>query len=268
MGRIDENPTPVNYQEQQEVEMHHQAREDDDDVDYEPVNTQQYGQQQQPEKHNPPQNLRPQSYPPPSRHDYGNYSQPPPHGQYQSSFPPKSAVQFPPQAPPPNYSPYHQPPPHNIHAQPSPAPAMGVAQYQQFTEGWTTGLFDCFEDPTNALVTACFPCVTFGQIAEILDNGQTPCATSGMLYGVIAFCIAVPCIMSCTYRTKIRSRFSLIESPAPDWITHCFCEWCALCQEYRELQHRGLDPAIGWQGNLVKNQQVATNPPINQTMRG
>lgn len=24
-----------------------------------------------------------------------------------------------------------------------------------------------------ALITACFPCVTFGQVAEILDNGTT-----------------------------------------------------------------------------------------------
>ncbi|KAL4351996.1 hypothetical protein GQ457_06G039030 [Hibiscus cannabinus] len=56
-----------------------------------------------------------------------------------------------------------------------------------------------------------------------------------------AFCIGMPC----TYRTKLRSKFGLPEAPAPDWVTHFLCEWCALCQEYRELQHRGWDPSLG-----------------------
>ncbi|KAL5726262.1 hypothetical protein ACHQM5_009317 [Ranunculus cassubicifolius] len=122
------------------------------------------------------------------------------------------------------------------------------------TVGWSTGLFDCMDDPTNAVITACCPCFTFGQIAEIIDNGHTTCATSGILYGCIAAFIGVPCLISCGYRSKLRSKYDLIEVPAADWITHCFCEWCALCQEYRELKNRGLDPAIGWQGNMMKNQ--------------
>lgn len=77
------------------------------------------------------------------------------------------------------------------------------------------------------------------------------CGTSGLLYGMIACLIALPCIMSCTYRTKMRNMYGLYESPAPDWIVHCLCEWCALCQEYRELQARGLDPTIGKNRNLT-----------------
>ncbi|KAK6261306.1 hypothetical protein QUC31_007122 [Theobroma cacao] len=112
-------------------------------------------------------------------------------------------------------------------------------------DGWKTGLFDCMDDPMNALITVCFPCVTFGQVAEIVDEGHTSCGTSGLLYGLIAFFIGVPCILSCAYRTKLRNKLGLVESPAPDWVTHCFCDWCALCQEYRELQQRGWDPSIG-----------------------
>ncbi|MBA0787276.1 hypothetical protein Gotri_027135 [Gossypium trilobum] len=40
-------------------------------------------------------------------------------------------------------------------------------------DGWRTGLFDFMDDPMNALVTAFFPCLTFGQIAEIVDDGHT-----------------------------------------------------------------------------------------------
>jgi hypothetical protein len=66
-----------------------------------------------------------------------------------------------------------------------------------------------------------------------------------MIYGMVAFCIAMPCIVSCGYRSKLRAKYGLIEDPAPDWLTHCLFEWCALCQEYRELNNRGLDPSIG-----------------------
>ncbi|EXB80333.1 hypothetical protein L484_025190 [Morus notabilis] len=123
-----------------------------------------------------------------------------------------------------------------------------VMQQQVPTENWKTGLFDCMDDPTNA------------------------CATSGLLYGVVAFFIAMPCIMSCTYRAKLRNRFGLVESPAPDWVTHFLCETCAICQEYGELKKRGLDPSIGWQGNVARMQQAAQQqqvnmmPPINQRM--
>lgn len=124
----------------------------------------------------------------------------------------------------------------------------------------------------SAIITLFCPCVTFGQIAEMLDNGGTckhtyhrrtkhnqfskitnasiiysdsACETAGCVYTTIACVIACPCIYSCTYRTKLRNRFGLDESPASDCITHLCCEYCALCQEYRELNHRGLNPSAG-----------------------
>nr|XP_043614137.1 protein PLANT CADMIUM RESISTANCE 5-like [Erigeron canadensis] len=138
------------------------------------------------------------------------------------------------------------------------------------SQEWSTGLFDCFDDPENALVTLCFPCVTFGQIAEIVDSGQTLCATSGVIYGLIAsFSWMLVCIVSCSYRTKLRNRYGLLETPGPDWLVHLFCEHCALCQEYRELKNRHLDPSLGWNGNLSKNQQMTImTPPTNQRMMG
>ncbi|KAL7114688.1 hypothetical protein ACP275_04G137900 [Erythranthe tilingii] len=134
---------------------------------------------------------------------------------------------------------------------------------------WKTHLFDCMSDPQNAIITLCFPCVTFGQIAEILDAGRTSCGTSGMLY-VLITCIAMPCLMSCSYRTKMRAKFGLIESPAPDCLIHCFCGYCALCQEYRELEKRGIDPSIGYYGNVAKmrrqQEQMGMAAPMPQKM--
>ncbi|KAL7114685.1 hypothetical protein ACP275_04G137600 [Erythranthe tilingii] len=134
---------------------------------------------------------------------------------------------------------------------------------------WKTHLFDCMSDPQNAIITLCFPCVTFGQIAEILDDGRTSCGTSGMLYTLIAVC-AMPCLITCSYRSKMRAKFELIESPAPDCLIHCFCEYCALCQEYRELTVRGIDPSIGYYGNVAKmqklRQQMGMAAPMQQRM--
>ncbi|KAK3222585.1 hypothetical protein Dsin_009610 [Dipteronia sinensis] len=37
---------------------------------------------------------------------------------------------------------------------------------------WSTGLYDCCEDPKNCLIALLCPCITFGQIAEIIDRGN------------------------------------------------------------------------------------------------
>ncbi|PON86476.1 PLAC8 motif-containing protein [Trema orientale] len=213
-------------------------------------------------------------HPPPAQINMGPPGGASPQPAYQTA---PSPVKFPPQnggAPGPGAAPGSYPNGLNGPAQGFPmqnqfqAPPVMMVQ-QVGTGAWNTGLFDCMDDPMNAVVTAFCPCITFGQVAEIVDNGTTSCATSGLLYGLVAFLIGLPCIMSCTYRTKLRSRFGLVETPAPDWVTHFLCECCAICQEYRELQSRGLDPSIGWQGNVARIQQQQVNnmmPPMNQRM--
>ncbi|XP_074371068.1 protein PLANT CADMIUM RESISTANCE 7-like [Apium graveolens] len=135
-------------------------------------------------------------------------------------------------------------------------------------EDWNTELFGCLEDPSNALITAFFPCVTFGQIAEIIDNGHSKCTSQGVFYGAMWGClVGMPCFVSYTYRTEMRRQYQLTGTPAPDLLIHCFCHPCALCQEYRELRHRGFDPSIGWQGNLsLQQQNYPMTPPANPGM--
>ncbi|XP_034217547.1 protein PLANT CADMIUM RESISTANCE 4-like [Prunus dulcis] len=243
----------------------------------------------------PPQNV--QSHPNPM---YGNGANQP--GAYPPQAPQQSPAKFPPASPStPHQVRYQQQQPQqaqagyinvnagNANAMPDnnyaaqgvpvqqphyqPGPLNHINLQNVGTEGWSSELFDCMDDPMNALTTAFVPCLTFGQIAEIVDNGTTSCAISGLFYGLIASFLGVPFIMSCTYRTKLRSMFRLVEAPAPDWVTHLFCEPCALCQEYRELQIRGIDPSIGWIGNLQRNpnlqQQLRANmmaPPPPQYM--
>ncbi|KAH9311101.1 hypothetical protein KI387_026136, partial [Taxus chinensis] len=120
---------------------------------------------------------------------------------------------------------------------------------------WSSRICDCGHDVTSCCLTCCCPCITFGRIAEILDEGSPTCAVSGGIYAVLLLLTGCACCYSCCYRTKIRARFNLAETPCRGFLLHCFCGSCALCQEYRELKHRGYDPTFGWKGNLQKQQQ-------------
>ncbi|MCO5587802.1 hypothetical protein L7F22_041754 [Adiantum nelumboides] len=97
--------------------------------------------------------------------------------------------------------------------------------------------------PPNGCITCLAPCVTFGQLGEILDTGTRSCLLNAVFY-MGAACVACPWVYSTQYRTKLRLKFGLPPSPCNDCVVHFFCEPCALCQESRELKARGIDPAL------------------------
>ncbi|KAK6134295.1 hypothetical protein DH2020_031918 [Rehmannia glutinosa] len=138
------------------------------------------------------------------------------------------------QPPPPNYG---QPPPTGVPIQPSPLPVQNG-----IPGPWSTGLCDCFSDVSNS------------------------CGASGALYGLIAYLTGCACIYSCFYRSRMRSQYMLAEDPCTDCLIHFCCEYCALCQEYRELQHRGFDMSLGWHGNVEKQNRVTMAPFIQGGM--
>ncbi|KAF9614217.1 hypothetical protein IFM89_016010 [Coptis chinensis] len=59
----------------------------------------------------------------------------------------------------------------DIHDTVPTSPSTEAVQ-NQIGEPWKTGLFDCQLNPANAIMTAFLPCMTFGQIAELLDGGK------------------------------------------------------------------------------------------------
>ncbi|XP_020221656.1 protein PLANT CADMIUM RESISTANCE 2 isoform X2 [Cajanus cajan] len=115
---------------------------------------------------------------------------------------------------------------------------------------WSTGLCDCCSDRANCCITCWCPCVTFGRVTEIVDKGSTSCGASGALYTLICCVIGCACLYSCFYRSKMRRQYGLKGNACTDCLLHCCCEYCVLCQEYRELQNRGFDMIIGWHGNV------------------
>ncbi|XP_024022552.1 protein PLANT CADMIUM RESISTANCE 8 [Morus notabilis] len=145
-------------------------------------------------------------------------------------------------------------------------------QSQPLGRPWSTGLFDCHENQTNAVMTAFFPCVTFGQIAEVLDGGEMACHLGSFIYLLMMPALCSQWIMGSKYRTKLRKKYGLVEAPYTDVISHVFCSCCSLCQEFRELKIRGLDPALGWNGILAQQQarqyqgETQDVPPPAQAM--
>ncbi|KAM7487757.1 hypothetical protein LguiB_025241 [Lonicera macranthoides] len=128
---------------------------------------------------------------------------------------------------------------------------------------WSTGLCDCLDDPATFCITCWCPCITFGKIAEIVDKGTTSCITAGTLYTLIYAISGLGCIYSCCYRTKMRHQYMLPEQPCHDFLIHLCCEVCALCQEYRELQHHGFDMSVGWEENMMRREsRGVVMPPV------
>ncbi|GLT60370.1 hypothetical protein SLA2020_331390 [Shorea laevis] len=159
------------------------------------------------------------------------------------------------------------------HQEPSKLPPAASSQgsatlppppLQPGTEGtWSSGLCDCLSDIPNCCITCWCPCVTFGQIAEIVDRGSTSCGVSGFIYALIyGCCPGWCCIFSCFYRTKMRKQYMSQGNPCADCLTHFFCECCALCQEHRELKSRGFDMSLGWHGNMQRQNMGVQMPPV------
>ncbi|KAB2599868.1 cell number regulator 10-like [Pyrus ussuriensis x Pyrus communis] len=115
---------------------------------------------------------------------------------------------------------------------------------------WSSGIFGCGNECSTCCITYFCPCVTFGRIAEIVDEGKSCCTYCGlMLFGL-------QWLYSCFYRQKLRAKYNLPDKPCCDCGVHFFCDSCALCQEHAELKERGLDPAKGKLGI-----QPANAPP-------
>ncbi|KVI05421.1 Uncharacterized protein family Cys-rich [Cynara cardunculus var. scolymus] len=128
-------------------------------------------------------------------------------------------------------------------AQPAPPAVMvvGVPPQQVPPPAWSTGLFECFDDPTTLIITFFAPCVTFGQVAEMVDQGRTSVGMFAALHFLIMYFTGCGCLLSAYFRIKMSHLYRLPDDPIINILVHLICEPCALCQEYRELQHRGFN---------------------------
>ncbi|KAF8021098.1 hypothetical protein BT93_G1504 [Corymbia citriodora subsp. variegata] len=123
----------------------------------------------------------------------------------------------------------------NYGAPNNPVPPAGLHARPINNVPWSSGLFSCFDDIPTCCLSCWCPCITFGRIAEIADQGSHALCI-GALYTLIALLTGCACCYSCFFRTKIRHQYQLQEDPCNDCLVHFCCECCALTQEYRELK--------------------------------
>ncbi|KAK2978427.1 hypothetical protein RJ640_002700 [Escallonia rubra] len=108
------------------------------------------------------------------------------------------------------------PPPAPYGSQPVMGTPIGFSAPSHVPSQWSTGLCDCASDCSNCCITCWCPCITFGQIAEIVDKGSTSCVVSGAIYALITMVTGCGCMYSCFYRSKMRSQYMLPENPCGD----------------------------------------------------
>lgn len=133
------------------------------------------------------------------------------------------------------------------------------------TGKWTTGLFGCCEEPGNCCFTFCCPSCTFGRNVEIIDQGRTTAAQARLIFCLLG-CAGLSSVYSYRFRSGLRTLFNLPEEPCIDFCVHYCCTICAICQEYRELKNRGLDPSKGWKANEGKMKTIQVPPQVAMGM--
>ncbi|CAM6008609.1 unnamed protein product [Sphagnum balticum] len=98
------------------------------------------------------------------------------------------------------------------------------------------------QDYSSCCWTLWCPHATFGTIANALDNTPGSMDKSQEYAWRQMWCGSA--WFSHPYRTKLRAKYQLPEKPCSDFHAHCLLSPCALCQEYRELELRGVDMGI------------------------
>ncbi|KAI3712806.1 hypothetical protein L1987_71372 [Smallanthus sonchifolius] len=107
---------------------------------------------------------------------------------------------------------------------------------------WHSDLLGCCSEPKMCIKTFFFPCGTFSKIASVATNRHM---TSGeacnelMAYSLILSC----CCYTCCIRGKLRKSLNITGGWCDDFLSHVMCCCCALVQELREVEMRGIhDP--------------------------
>ncbi|KAG6864513.1 hypothetical protein C0991_009000 [Blastosporella zonata] len=110
---------------------------------------------------------------------------------------------------------------------------------------WSNGICG-FSDACGTCCVAWFcPCIIYGsnkQRLEHLERNGTPDPDQGgmfnsdcMLYGALAACLGVGCILQVGTRGAVRGRYGIQGGGCGDFFTSCCCTPCALTQEEQEI---------------------------------
>ncbi|TYH56726.1 hypothetical protein ES332_D08G039800v1 [Gossypium tomentosum] len=153
-------------------------------------------------------------------------------------------------------------------------------------EDWTTGIFGCLEDTQSCKMGMFCPCILFGQNVETVKEDvmwndacmcHAICVEGGMVvagatmffHGIVdlktSFLICETLLFAwwlCgiyngLFRQSLQKKYHLKNSPCDPCLVHCCLHWCAMCQEYREMQNRISD-------NTEVQSTIVKPPPLQE----
>lgn len=122
--------------------------------------------------------------------------------------------------------------------------AEGFQPEDQAKSAWEADLFDCCSEPCLSLKTCIYPCGTFSWIANVVSQGKISrehACNDLIAYSLFCGC----CFYTCCVRKKLRKHFNIEGGSCDDFLTHLMCCCCAMVQEWRELELRGVDGCQG-----------------------
>ncbi|XP_072968720.1 cell number regulator 13-like [Typha angustifolia] len=123
-------------------------------------------------------------------------------------------------------------------------------------EEWHSDLLGCCSEPSLCLKTFFYPCGTFSKIATVAKNRDiSPAEVCNDLiaYSLILSC----CCYTCCVRRKLRETLNITGGVFDDFLSHLMCCCCALVQEWREVEIRGV----------YGPRETKMTPPVSQYMQ-
>ncbi|XP_059276077.1 cell number regulator 1-like [Lycium ferocissimum] len=169
----------------------------------------------------------------------------------------------------PYYPPIGVPPPFPYFPMPYPRdqfhyPMILANNGQIYSQPWSTGLFDCFSDLKNCFITCLCPCVTFGQVDEILSEGSMTWWEGALMFGILdTLCFSQASFIFAWYhRVQFRKKYNLMGNLLSEFAITLCCMRLVLCQNYRQLNKLGFDVALGWKANKKKQRRIASQGAV------
>ncbi|KAL9241411.1 hypothetical protein vseg_015527 [Gypsophila vaccaria] len=104
---------------------------------------------------------------------------------------------------------------------------------------WNTDLLDCCSEPCLCIKTLLYPCGIFAKISTVAHNRHMSSAAACndlVAYSLILSC----CCYTCWVRGKLRKALNIKGGMFDDFLSHFLCCCCALVQEWREVEIRGV----------------------------
>eukprot|EP01028_Stygiella_incarcerata_P007117 TRINITY_DN2907_c0_g1_i1.p1 TRINITY_DN2907_c0_g1~~TRINITY_DN2907_c0_g1_i1.p1 ORF type:complete len:143 (+),score=28.97 TRINITY_DN2907_c0_g1_i1:121-549(+) len=114
---------------------------------------------------------------------------------------------------------------------------------QPIINSWATGLFDCGDTtPEQCLQVMCVPCFFAAKNKAVVD-GNLSASVEDVIIGIC------PCVELFT-RRKIVGVRKIPEEPFTSCLIMCFCYWCMLCQDEREISRNKASFAKNFVGKI------------------